>query len=194
MDTEHIQHDYRRLEQAASKALEDPAALPPSPTFPVPRCFLRLWQYPAFAKYTAWFISHSSTTASQTPVRRVTWDQVPDKEQLAHRLASAPERFVDRISRAKEGIAARPTLEIHDGFVETTLYQSYLTELSNQPLLHVFPHHPPVGLDGETAGVELSQFGSCVRLEWWGDGPDEWNAVITSVQHLHQFLLQHVIT
>lgn len=191
MDHEPLTRDYRRLEQAAIKALEDPTSLPPTDVFPPRSSTLRLWHYPAFESSTSWLICHASPPASLTFVRQVTWNHVADAERFFERLQTRPERFIDRITRTKEGTFSRPTLLIHDFSLETPQYHPYLRELTHHHLSSLLPLHPPFGVDGETSGVEFALGETSLRLQWWGEGPQEWQALIATVQRLRQLLLQH---
>lgn len=187
MENEHIQNDYRTLQTTALQALKNPNTLG---VMPAHTSILRLWHYSAFESALSWMICHSATPL--TFVRQVTWEQITDQERSLDRLQGSPERFVDRIKHTKEGTYSRPTLLIKDFSIETVQYQPYVSEFAQHAIPALVPDYPPLGMDGAFSGIETSSFGNTrLSLEWWGDGPHEWKAVIATAQRLRQFLSQH---
>lgn len=179
---ENRPEELAELETRARWALEHPAQLVPREVIESLRPILRLWHYPAFFDYTCWVVlkpaQHNISDLSLV-VRKVIWERITDLR-----------RFADPLEWLKQGYRAPPTIIVHDARMPADQLTSLLAELA-LATVPVAGIEALWGLDGETFGFENLESGFLhARLEWWSDGPSEWQAFTRCVARLRAALEQ----
>ena len=167
------------LEYRARQALEHSEAHEPVDALDRMRIMLRVWSYPAFFNHVSWsvFESHVDEAGKrQTLVREVMWDRT-------HDLA----RFSDPLEGVRQGFHSPPTLHVRDAAVPPREYRQLLRDIAANPIPLV-QFQPIIGLDGEQFGIASEAGFNSARVEWWADGPEEWQDFIAAVMRLRAFL------
>lgn len=177
--------EIAQLQARAREALEHLALLEPRAQVQHLRQLLRLWHDPAFGTPTAWAVYEhvrlpSAPQGRRPPtwmaVREATWDR-------PHDLG----RFADPLQGMREGFSAPPTIRVRDGRIARGTVTSWLREVRQLPIV-LLGIRGPVGLDGESWGIEVDDPFLQVRLQWWGTGPTQWLPLTQAIARLHALL------
>ncbi|HEU5366960.1 MAG TPA: hypothetical protein VFU69_00785 [Ktedonobacterales bacterium] len=179
---ENRPEELAELEMRARWALEHPEQLKPREAIEAYRPMLRLWHFPAFFDYTCWAVlkpAQHKMSGLSLVVRKVIWERTTDLR-----------RFADPLEWLKQGHRAPPTIVVRDPRMPADQFTTLLAEVALAPV-------PAAGikerwsLDGERFGFENLESGFLqVRLEWWCDGPDEWQAFTRCVARMRAALEQ----
>jgi hypothetical protein len=140
---------------------------------------LRLWHYPAFDLHTSWTVFQtqgSSRETAQLSIRQVVWDNIRDSQRLT-----------DPMEGLRRGFHTHPTLRICDAAVGFDEYND-IVATGRHLAIPMVGVEESVGLDGETFGIEIEEFLTHRRLEWWCSGPEEWRPFTKWVASLRSFL------
>ncbi len=179
---ENRPEELAELEARAQHALEHAEQLEPREAVSDFCPMLRLWHYPAFFDHKSWTIFcpiGPNRGNGSVPIREVAWVRTHDLR-----------RFADPLEWLKQGSRTSPTIHTRDARMPTRDIQLLLAELAKVPVPTV-GIEVQWGLDGEVFGFE-----DCAprflhaRLEWWGDGPEEWRAFTQTVARLRTALQQ----
>jgi hypothetical protein len=177
--------EIAQLQARAREALEQLDQLEPRAPVQHLRQLLRLWHDPAFGNPTAWAVFEhvrlpSDRQGHRLPtwmmVREATWDRAHDGE-----------RFTNPLQGVREGFSAPPTIRVRDGRIAQRSVTSWLREVRQLPIA-ILGLRGPVGLDGESWGIEVGDAFLQVRLQWWGAGPRQWVPVTQAIARLHTLL------
>jgi hypothetical protein len=144
---------------------------------------LRFWYCPAFGIQTSWTICVEANSPSRWQskssmhAREVTWDRQCDMG-----------RFADPLQAIREGFHATPTIYVRDAAISASQVTDWLQEVSQigVPVLGI---EGPWGLDGAISGIETFDPFLRIHLEWWGDGPEAWRALMQAVGRMHKQVL-----
>lgn len=171
-------HGREELTRQAHAALEHAESLRPGDAQTSYSVIARLWHYPSFAVQHSWtlYVPHASAPPSTFLVRWCVWD-------APHDLA----RLTDPMMGPRHGTHATPTLSVQDASVSDAQIQVLLEELTEMTVSH-FGFKGVIGLDGESFGFEARTGLACARLEWWGEGPCEWQEFTRCVARLRHAL------
>lgn len=182
MSLENRPAEREALERHGRLALEDAARHEPQEAVRDLRPLIRLWHYPAFFAHTSWTVFEPLDEESRTRlVRQVRWDRPRDLL-----------RFSDPLEGVKQGLHAPPSVSVRDVRVGDNVLRGYLHELSGLPI-PVVGIETPIGLDGETFGLQLYGHFLAAQLQWWGEGPPAWSAFTSTIARLRTHLIeQHV--
>jgi hypothetical protein len=179
MAAERREEERAALEAQAFRLLEQAEELEPRMARQSRTLMLRLWHYPSFDAHRSWTVVTSHRTGAPPPyllVREVTWDRLGDSRRLT-----------DPLEGLKHGFHSRPSLAVRDAEIAPASLDSFLrtAPLLSFPIIGI---GGPVGLDGESFGIECGDLFQKVRLEWWGNGPPEWRAFTAWAQEIRDFL------
>ncbi len=180
---ENRPEERAELETRARWALEHPEQREPRGVVEGFRPMLRLWHYPAFANDISWTVFAPVSRGSETRfiVRKVFWNKVYDMRRFSHPL-----------EWLEQGYRTLPAISTHDAFLPADQLAPFLEELAQYPV-PVAGIEAPWGLDGAIFGFEHVASGILrVRLEWWSDGPVEWQPFTRYVARLREMLQQHL--
>jgi hypothetical protein len=179
---ENRPEELAELEERARWALEHPEQLAPREAVESAHLMLRLWQEPSFFDVTCWSIfKPAGRNRGDTGliVRRVVWERTQDLS-----------RFANPLEWLRQGYRAPPTIVVSDARMPADQFTRLLAALAQAPV-------PAAGiaarwvLDGERFGFENVESGFLrVRLEWWEDGPAEWETFTRCVARLRAALEQ----
>jgi|ERR1700677_2373392 len=160
---EHRQAEFNELENTGWGYMKEPADIPGAPDLKGWYQQIRLWHFPALYSQRVWAVFQrkrpSDCGVTNTLLRQVTWDRIADTGRLS-----------DPLQGLAKGFHVSPTMEIRDRPVDTDAYEARLAVLRKI----TFPAFAksPIGLDGESFGIELEHRNTLV--DWWCDGPDSW--------------------
>ncbi len=180
--TENRPEELAELTARAHHILEHAEQLEPREVMSNFCPLLRLWHYPTFFDHKSWTIFcpiRSKRGNGSVPIREVVWVRKHDLPYL-----------LDPLERIRQGVRPFPTIEVRDARVPARELYLLLAALAEAPV-PVGGIKARWGLDGEMFG-----FANCesdflsVRLEWWGDGPDEWRIFTQAVARLRKALQQ----
>ncbi|HEY7123557.1 MAG TPA: hypothetical protein VH540_06360 [Ktedonobacterales bacterium] len=180
--TENRPEELAELEARAHHALEHAEQLEPREVVSDFRPILRLWHYPAFFDHRSWTVfkpARRNINEAPLVIREVNWVR---KHDLPY--------FLDPLERIKQGFRVLPTIEVRDARMPASDLSPLLAALAEAPV-PVAGIEARWGLDGERFGFENCESGFLsARLEWWGDGPDDWSAFSQMVARLRDALQQ----
>ena len=182
MVLENHPEELAELEARAHYALEHAEQVEPHADVSDYQPLLRVWDYPAFLDHICWTVlKPARQEMSEMPliVREVVWERGHD---LGH--------VTDPIKRLQHEHPVTPTLAVRDTRLPRGEMALLLEELAALPV-PVAGIEASWGLDGETFGFENCASGFLrVRLEWWGDGPREWQGFTQAIARLREKLEQ----
>jgi hypothetical protein len=181
MATENRPEEIAALHEHALRLLVHMQDVPPTEPIDGFRPILRLWHYPAFDAYRAWMLFQATGGCERNPhwhVREVVWDGPHDMS-----------RFAVPLEGVRQGFRSPPTITVRDAKVSSSVVSHSLRQLAHLPI-PVIGIEGPMGLDGDTSGIESFDEFLRVSLEWWWVGPNEWRAFTQAVVHLREALAQ----
>ncbi len=179
---ENRPEELAELEMRARWALEHPAQLEPRQAVEGFCPVLRLWHEPAFFDYSCWTmlrLAGQNVSNASLIIRKVIWERTHDLR-----------RFADPLEWLRQGYRAAPTIVVRDVRMPADRFSSLLAELAlvTVPVAGIEACR---GLDGEMFGFEQMDSGFLhVRLEWWCDGPAEWQAFTRCIARMRAALEQ----
>ncbi|HYT93723.1 MAG TPA: hypothetical protein VEL76_33700 [Gemmataceae bacterium] len=167
------------LQARAERALEHPKDLDVRETIRRYGSLWRLWRFPSVGVLTAWTVlmpGRKTVPGAPPRVREVTWDRPADNQRLF-----GPE----------PSLAAQPTLRVRDALLPPDELQRFIDAGASiaVPLL-AFSKAAPV--DEDLFGLETYEVSPYVRLQWWGEGPQQWRPFLDWVAGLRVFLGRHL--
>lgn len=157
------------LREKAESCLKQPIRL--TPTLPRTELLpiLRLWNSPSFSANKSWCIYKPTGIGSaryNSSVIETCWD-----------MPSEYKRMMNPLEGLKSGFRPDPTITIRFAAFELGRH-STLLELRNGMSLALSAKLNSVYVDGEVWGFENFDYFQGSRLQWWGDGPSDWQALI----------------
>ena len=171
--------ELQELEDRGRRALEYPDQQEPQEVLRSFLPHLRLWHYPAFGSYISWTIYRPRVGSEPWMARQVQWNRSHDLQ-----------RFSNPLEGVRRGFRTPPTLIIQDLQMSSDRLRPYLQDLAQIPLL-IIDAKEHLRVDGASHGVEIfQQFLSHARMEWWGDGPQEWQTFIKCILGMQEVLQQ----
>ena len=154
---------HRALHEPLSHGLGDPA--PSSASVQV-----TIWEEPSFHAVRSWSVINTRsgrTGEKRLLVRRVTWDQMTDRQRLG-----------DPMMGLREGFHTRPTIEVDDVDLGGAQWLARRSELEGLSL-------SPIGWGGAPRNISIDGVGYGIRvlepvrieLEWSNNPPEGWSAL-----------------
>ena len=170
---------WAALEAQTQRWLEHPKDLEPREPIRRYSSLWRLWHFPAFGRQTTWTIltpGRKAPVGAMPLAREVSWDR-----GLDHR------RVFDPVEWPKSGFNAQPTLGVRDAELPAEHLQG-LREAGARLAVPIVVAPHTVGVDGEFFGLETYEVSPFVRVQWWNDGPAEWQHFIDWVASVRAFV------
>lgn len=164
------------LDERARATLEAAERAPPRRPGKV---HLRLWHYPAFEAWRSWTVITPVPTGGHDPnplVRELTWDQPGDKQRLIDPMAG--------LRTLGQPLPTPPARR--EARLAATALQSLL-EGGRSIAVPLVTADRGIGIDGERWGFEDDRGLDQVRIQWWCEGPPEWQPFIAWAGELRAF-------
>ena len=180
MSREKRDKEIAELESRAILSLERGQQLEPTETTSKLRVGYRLWNYPSFGEYKSWLLFLPSAHDWEfTFAREITWKRQDDIERLTNPMVGL-----------QKGFHTSPSIEVVDAVVDIKRLNEHLRNL-RKIRVPAGDFQEPFGLDGEGNGFQTFTFGGRFRMEWWCNGPEEWQEFINWFAGMREFLESH---
>ena len=172
---EQREKEMHLLRQKAENCLKEPVHLFPT----LPRTeylpILRLWHLPSFFANKSWFIykpAGAGIARYNSAVVETCWDAPSDNK-----------RMMNPMEGLKSGFKPDPTLTMRLALFEFSKHSALLNQRHTMGLALSVKHNS-VYLDGEIWGFENFDYFQGSRLQWWGDGPSDWQPLVKTFHNL----------
>lgn len=166
---------FAELSRRANDALENVENLE---AFPRYRQVIQICEKPWFSNYISWTVFAEGETKLNPIVRQLTWKRLEDVE-----------RFRNPLEGLRKGWTPQPTLEIEEVFLKQEKFSDLMVEGAtiSIPLVDI---KTPLGLDGTSYILQVTNHFGGFRLNWWSDGPQEWHQMIQWAHKLRKFFVE----
>lgn len=174
---EHREKEMQLLREKAESFLQQPIRLLPTVLRTDYLAILRLWHSPSFLANKSWFIyqpAGGGRARYKPAVVEICWDAPSDANRM----------MINPLEGLKSGFRPDPTLTMRFAPFELGEYSALLNR-RNAMSVALSAKHDLVGCDGEVWGFENFDYFQSSRLQWWGDGPRDWQPLVKA---FHDFL------
>ncbi|HEX2906091.1 MAG TPA: hypothetical protein VHO69_04480 [Phototrophicaceae bacterium] len=168
--------EFRILEEKAHHALEYVATPKSAPPFWV----LQFCAYPAFGDAHSYTIFAEKDYARPL-LRHTHWKRVYDRQ-----------RFLDPMMGLREGWHTEPTLAVSEVALAEPSFAALMQKRQQIQIPSNDIETYGITIDGWRFSLQMSNFKAGFRLNWWGDGPPEWQELTGWARELEVFLSQAV--
>jgi hypothetical protein len=168
--------EWHALERLAFAYLDKPHSIPKAQDLQHWQNLLRLWHYPSFTEHRAWSIyqqTKPSDRITKTSLRQVTWNRQFDAERLFKPMEGL-----------QHGLHPQPTIEVRDRPLDTDEFKRRVLALEDISF-NLFAGRP-LGIDGETFGIEYPFAG--LKANWWCEGPGPWKDLTAWAADMRRWL------
>jgi hypothetical protein len=163
------------IRDKAESCLRRPVCLLPT----LPRTdyatILRLWHSPAFHANKSWCVYQPTGVNSsryKSAVVETCWDAPGDYKRMS-----------DPLEGLKSGFLPEPTMMMRFTAFDFTDYSELLSQKHSMALA-IVSRPECAGCDGEVWGFENFDYFQGLRLQWWCEGPGDWQPLVKSFHKL----------